>query len=78
MMELKFNYAWNLLIFYQTDDGIKIAGIEHLSLKYFDLDEATDHFSKKNIIGRGGFGYVYKVNKYNIFPKILYKFWQWI
>lgn len=45
-----------------TDDGIKIAGIEHLSLKYADLQRATNFFSRENVIGQGGSGFVYKVN----------------
>lgn len=46
-------------------------GIEHLSLKFVDLDKATDQFSEENIIGEGGFGKVYKVNQLNIFSNNL-------
>jgi len=35
--------------------------------KYSELKAATRNFSEKNILGEGGFGAVYKVNKHELF-----------
>lgn len=36
-------------------------------MKFEDLEGATNNFSKENIVGRGGFGNVYKVNYFYMF-----------
>lgn len=42
-------------------NGSLISGLQNtLSVKYEDLAEATEGFSAKNIIGKGGYGVVYR------------------
>ncbi|KMZ66273.1 receptor kinase 2 [Zostera marina] len=43
-----------------NEDKKLVKNVEYLSMKFEDLEIATNHFSQENKIGQGGFGFVYK------------------
>lgn len=57
-----WRYRHNKQIFFdvndQYDPEVRLGHLKRFSFK--ELRNATDHFSSKNILGRGGFGIVYK------------------
>lgn len=58
-------YFDNSIIFDQV--GHESAALEPLQFNLVDIKVATNNFSNENMIGKGGFGDVYKVREYTIF-----------